>query len=309
MSEDLKENQIKIKKADLEGFEGYYLNSSLTRYDTFAPSPYSSLVNLIIETLENTESKRVLEIGCGDGFAAHQIKEQIPDISYDVINATSPKPKEEIHWVGDDIDEFQSDLKYDVIFSINGLIHGYDDQTNFFKFANMLNKNGILTFNFDSITNPLELTKKSKFRDILGFYGLDALNEADFRSYCTNFGGRFVFLGKKISDTDLDEETIVTKSKELRQAKTTSYLVTPNGPQVWYTFTEKPLIEIENAIHNLILDYEERHGYRPRSNEEMHERQRIIEWIQNDSGNAMEFKFPLSVILYERMKDHPMHKN
>src|SRR4030042_2695557 len=107
-------------------------------------------------------------------------------------------------WINEDIDNFKPKSKYDLIFSVNGIIYGYDDFSNYFKFANALEKQGKFFFNFDGCTNPIHVEKKTVFNIFMWNSFLGSLYDSGMYSFCQNFNGRRVYYGERSNEKDLN---------------------------------------------------------------------------------------------------------
>ncbi|MBS3056236.1 MAG: class I SAM-dependent methyltransferase [Candidatus Aenigmarchaeota archaeon] len=232
----IESNIAKALEADRNGRKGYFIDSSLEKYKTFVTNPYNSYQDMVEEKLRQNGKCRVLEIGCGNGYAAHEIVEMFGnDVDYHVLNISEPDYRKGINWVEADMDRFISNSTYDIIFSANGIIYGHNDYLNFFKFANALGDHGLFVFNFDW-TNAIGVEKHNRFYDFMECQLLDALYASGMSGYCENAMGRRIYLGRKDTKRPLNPEKILNMARKLSHDKRSSYVSRFGEDQKWISY-------------------------------------------------------------------------
>ncbi|MEK6816840.1 MAG: class I SAM-dependent methyltransferase, partial [Nanoarchaeota archaeon] len=138
--------------------KGYYRESSLEKYAIFSPSGYRGIQDLVDRVIRQKGSCRALELCCGDGYAGRQLLDMYGQrIDYTGVDVV--QPSHDVRWMNSSVDDFEPEGGYDLIISINGIIYGNNDLRNLFKYANALSRDGMITFNFDGRTNPLQAKK------------------------------------------------------------------------------------------------------------------------------------------------------
>jgi hypothetical protein len=215
----IRNNEKKAILASAQEIKGYYRNLSLEHYDTFVPHPYSSFKELISFQLSNKKKCRILEICCGEAIAAKELKQCFGDhLEYHALDIVKPLDSSGIMFYKCGLDSFETSLTFDIIFSINGLIYGYDDKKNFFNYLKYLNKNGFFLFNFSGLTNPIEIDKKTEFYNFLSGYFLYSLHFLGFKNQLVDFGREYVFFGH-LENNLLSKSNVLKLKKELEKEK------------------------------------------------------------------------------------------
>jgi len=297
-----------------KGSNDYYaINSSLERYDTFVPYPYESLEQMVAEIILEKGFCRVLEMGCGDGFAGTQIARMHPGkVQYNAISVTEPKHSEDINWIDCDVDTFQPDTEYDLIFSVQGVIYGYNDFRNYFKLANALSIGGKFWFNFDGRTNPINVEKANRFCDFLGKFFLDSLYESGMHSYCDSAGdAASIYYGERRTSKEIDPQHVLERARELEQENRSSYIPVFGGVQEWVSFADEECMSILTAaVKRQISQIESQNKYRPLTPKEEDERERFVKWIADDVSmveGLLVRKFPIEYRVKKLWHHHPMN--
>jgi len=258
-AEIINENIKKIKEAENYDEDGYYRASSLENNNSFCPYPYKSITEMVGEIADRKGKTKILEIGCGEGVAAKKIIDIFGKrVEYSAIDLVEPKYKDNLNWINEDIDSFDPKSKYDLIFSINGIVYGYDDEKNYFKFANALEKEGKFFFNFDGGTNPIGVEKKNLFNGFIEGKFLSGLYELGMHSFCMNFSGRHAYYGERNNENDISLEKVEEKKKEFPRHKL-SYVKKFKEPQKWID-TKDSDKEIGKEVLDVISDFERKNG-------------------------------------------------
>jgi len=307
-NEIIKNNLEKVSQARLNKKEGFFTDSPLSNYNSFCPGLYNSIQDMVQETIAKKGNCKILEIGCGEGNAANQIKQMFGNkISYDALDIIEPKHKNSMNWLNENIDSFKPDSKYDIIFSVNGLIYGYDDIKNYFKFANALNKDGKIFFNFDGWTNAAMIEKKSKFSNFMQDGFLSSLNESKMHSFCQNFSGRHVYYGERENLDDLNQEAVLKRKNELDESRKISYVKRFKEPEIWIASREEIKDGISKSVLESVTDFESKNGKINDNDLDFGlTRDRLPQWLAEDSFwfDYCHLKMPVELNLYIILKDY-----
>jgi trans-aconitate 2-methyltransferase len=109
----------------------------------------------IIEELALQGSERILDLGCGDGTLTVQLSKLVPngevvgiDASHGMIEAAQPKERGNLHFILMDINDFNIDQEFDIVFS-NATLHWVKDHRCLLaNVRRVLCSGGIARFNF-----------------------------------------------------------------------------------------------------------------------------------------------------------------
>ncbi len=308
----VKANIAKAISAESSGIDGYFRSLSLKDYETFCPTQYDSLSSVIDEIIARQGGCRILEIGMGEGAAAQEITVKYGDkVRYSGLDVVEPLHRKGVEWISEDMDSFQPDAKYDLIFSINGLIYGHNDAANLFKFANALSQNGKFMFNFDGCSGPLKTEKANKFSNFMRYQFLEALYEAGMHSYCENNGlGRWLFFGVRKNEHDLDHNKIIERAKYLESTGQFAYVKTFGKKQHWVNMGNWRS-EIKKAVEEYVIKKNREFFLAADNILEERERNGFVWWLADHQSTGhfiLELNSPINIYVDARWKHHPSQK-
>ena len=309
--EIINENIRKIIKAGNHGCSGYNRDSPLENNSSFCPYPYKSITEIVGEITDRKGKAKILEIGCGEGITAKKIIDTFGrKVDYNAIDLVEPKYKDNLTWINEDIDNFKPQSKYDLIFSVNGIIYGYDDKDNYFKFANALEKEGKFFFNFDGCTNPIKIEKKTGFNSFMQSRFLSSLYDLGMHSFCQNFSGRHVYYGEKNNDNEINSDKVEEKKEEFPKDQW-GYVKKFKEPQKWVDVNNREK-EIEKDVLDVISAFEKKNGKLSDLIDMEIFNSGLVKWLSTDDTFLYDYismktpiEFMVNGILKQRIEMYP----
>jgi uncharacterized UPF0146 family protein len=312
VDQSILQSNVAIVKNHPETIEGrYFRNLSLDEYATFTPRDYRSLPLVIEEILKEKGVCKILEIGIGEAVAANEIKKLYGNqVQYCGLDIIEPKHRKAIEWINADFDTFNPRRGYDLIFSVNGLIYGYNDLANFFKYINALDENGRMFFNYDGLMNTLDVKKANRFHSFLDFSLLGTLYEAGMQGYCENRGGRRLYFGIRKNKEKLDPIEMIERADESNKKRGWSYIV-HFGERIRWTSQESWREEISLTIKDHITQREKAMRWSP-DRFEIQERNLMVSIISDPNGamgtEVLQLKLPIKQYVDNWWHEHPSQK-
>lgn len=134
---------------------------SLSTYDNYAIVQKQSAKKLV-ELINRKKFKNILEIGCYSGYLTRLINEKISFSSYlalDIVDCEGfiKKINPKINFLKKDIDEFETNQKFDLIVANASLQWSNDFSSTIKKLKSYLNNNGIIAISVFSNQNLYEI--------------------------------------------------------------------------------------------------------------------------------------------------------
>jgi len=140
--------------------------------------------NKLISELNLKGNERILDLGCGDGVLTQILSNLVPngfvigiDASKGMIEVAKEKESNNLKFLLMDIDNIEIDDKFDIVFS-NAALHWVKNHQKLYeKLSIILNKDGLMRFNFAADGNC------SYFFNIVK----QTIQEKEYQNYFKNF--------------------------------------------------------------------------------------------------------------------------
>ena len=152
----------------------------LKTYDNNA-SVQKKMAEILVSLVEKKDIDAVLELGCGTGLLTKKLTQKIRFKTYTAIDMVKEcenyirNISEKIEFIPDDIENFKSGKKYDLIIS-NASVQWVEDMESFLKnIKNLLSDNGIFIFSTFGKNNFKEL--KIFIKTPLEYYSMEELTQ------------------------------------------------------------------------------------------------------------------------------------
>lgn len=170
--------------------------------------------NIIKTLIGNKKGDRILDVGCGNGDLSKDyiLKNNVDffDISQnmlDILKKTIKKEKiDSIRLIQGDFLNYHFDKKYDVILFVGVLAHVDSVKISVKKVSDLLNKNGVVVFQFTNTSNFIGMFISLYYNIFYGYFGKNKnyrLNNVKLKDFYSDLKKNGLKVEKKISHSSL----------------------------------------------------------------------------------------------------------